>query len=32
LTRAAEPGPHTLAGLLQLFAQRASEQVPRLSS
>jgi len=32
LTRADEPGPHTLDGLLQLFAQRASEQLQRLSS
>lgn len=31
LTRADEPGPHTLEGLLQLFAQHASEQLQRLS-
>ncbi|NMY35589.1 MULTISPECIES: LysR substrate-binding domain-containing protein [unclassified Pseudomonas] len=31
LTRADEPGPHTLEGLLQLFAQHANEQLQRLS-
>ncbi|MBW0234556.1 MULTISPECIES: LysR family transcriptional regulator [Pseudomonas] len=30
LTRADEPPPHTLEGLLQLFADRASEQLQRL--